>query len=52
MLLSFGSTTLYQVWTMFFMILFIPLNLFDLIIARFSFASNIALAYYFIAEKK
>lgn len=52
MLLSFGSKQLYQLWTMFFMIVFIPLNLLDLLLARFSYASNIALAYYFIARKK
>lgn len=51
-LLSFNSTTLYQLWTMFFMILFIPINWIDLLIARYKMASQIALAYYWIGKKK
>lgn len=51
MLLSFGSSLLYQLWTMLFMILFIPLNILDFILVRFSFASTIAHSYYVIGRK-
>ncbi len=51
MVLSFGSRTLYQLWILFFMIAFIPLNLFDYIISRYSYASQIAMAYYWIGRK-
>lgn len=51
-LLSFNNKTLYQIWTLFFMVLFIPFNWLDFLLARYSYASQIALAYYWIAEKK
>jgi SAM-dependent methyltransferase len=52
MLLSFGSRTLYQLWTLFFMLIFIPLNLFDFLLVRFSYSSITAHSYYFIGRKK
>jgi SAM-dependent methyltransferase len=51
-LLSFNSRTLYQLWVLFFMILFIPLNAFDWLLARYNSATQIATSYYFIARKK
>ncbi|MCF7835510.1 MAG: class I SAM-dependent methyltransferase [Candidatus Marinimicrobia bacterium] len=52
LILSFGSNTLYQIWTMFFMVVFAPLNLLDFILARFKSAKNSAYAYYFIGTKR
>ena len=52
MILSFGSITLYQIWTLVFMIIFIPLNIFDFLLARFKFAENAVMAYYYIGKKK
>lgn len=51
MLLSFNNRTLYQLWTLFFMAALIPLNIFDWLISRYSFATQIAMEYYFVAEK-
>lgn len=52
MLLSFGSRTLYQLWILFFMIFFIPLNVFDYLLSRYSYASQIAMSYYWLARKQ
>ncbi len=52
MVLSFNIRSLYQLWTIFFMIVFIPLNILDFVIARYSYSSQIALAYYWVAEKE
>jgi SAM-dependent methyltransferase len=52
MILSFGSHTLYQLWTLFFMLIFIPLNVFDFLLVRFPYSSIIAHSYYFIGRKK
>lgn len=51
MLLSFNSRALYQFWLLVFMALLIPLNIFDYLISRYSFASQVAMEYYFIAKK-
>ncbi len=51
-LLSFNSRVLFQLWTLFFMILFIPLNIFDFLISRYTMATQIPLAYYFLAKKQ
>lgn len=50
--LSFGSHTLYQLWILFFMTIFIPLNAIDYIISRYSYSSQIAMSYYWIAKKQ
>jgi SAM-dependent methyltransferase len=50
--LSFGSRTLYQLWILFFMIVFIPLNVLDYLISRYGYASQIAMSYYWIAKKQ
>ena len=52
MLLSFNSRMLYQFWLLVFMALLIPLNIFDYLISRYSFASQIAMEYYCIAKKQ
>lgn len=51
-LLSFNVRLLYQLWTLFFMVLLIPLNIFDWLISRYTVATQIAMEYYFIATKQ
>ncbi len=50
-LLSFNLSILYQLWLLFFMIIFAPINFLDHIISRFESAKNIAHAYYYIGKK-
>lgn len=50
--LSFNSKILHQLWTLFFMILFIPINLFDFVLRKFSLSMNIAHLFYYIGKKK
>lgn len=52
MVLSFGSVTLYQWWIIIFMIIFIPLNIFDFLLIRYKFSENIAMSYYYIGIKE
>lgn len=51
-LLSFNSRKLYQFWTLVFMIVLIPLNIFDLLLARYTTSSQIALLYYWVGKKE
>ncbi len=51
-LLSFGIRPLYQVWSLLFLILLLPLNVLDLVLSRYSFSSQIAMSYFWIARKK
>ncbi|MBI1974866.1 MAG: class I SAM-dependent methyltransferase [Parcubacteria group bacterium] len=50
--LSFNSQTLYQLWTVFFMIVLAPFNLLDVIFARYAPSRNFCYAFYFIGTKK
>jgi len=50
--LSFGINSLYQFWTLVFMLLFLPVNFLDILFSRYRFASNNAMSLYFIARKK
>lgn len=52
MVLSLGSTKLYQFWILVFMIIFIPLNIFDFLLVKFHFSENAAMAYYYIGVKQ
>lgn len=49
--LSFNSTILYQLWLLFFMVIFAPLNLLDYILVHFKSAKNMALIFYYIGKK-
>lgn len=50
--LSFNINFLYQILSLFFMVIFAPLNLLDYIFSRFGSAKNIAYGFYFIGTKK
>lgn len=50
-LLSFNSRILYQLWLIVFMVVGIPLNLFDFLLVRYRFAATHSLAYYYIGTK-
>jgi len=50
--LSFNSGTLYQLWTLFFLVILAPLNLLDFLFARFKAAENFCYAFYFIGTKR
>jgi len=50
--LSFNINFLYQILSLFFMVVFAPLNLLDYIFSRFKSAKNIAYGFYFIGTKK
>lgn len=50
--LSFNINFLYQILSLFFMVVFAPLNLLDFIFSRFGSAKNIAYGFYFIGTKK
>ena len=50
-LLSFNLRTLYQLWLLFFMVVFAPINLLDHILSRFGPAKNIAHVFYYIGYK-
>lgn len=52
LVLSFGSATLYQCWSLFFLIVGIPFKWLDVLLGRLPFSSNIAQAVYFIGRKK
>ncbi|QQG46210.1 MAG: class I SAM-dependent methyltransferase [Candidatus Niyogibacteria bacterium] len=52
LVLSFNINFLRQIFVMFFMVLFAPLNFLDYIFARFKGAKNIAHAFYFMGIKK
>ena len=52
LVLSFNSSFLQQILSLFFMVVFAPLNLLDFIFARYKSAENIALMFYFIGTKK
>lgn len=49
--LSFNSGIIYQVLSLFFMVIFAPLNLLDYIFCHFKSAQNSAYAFYFIGKK-
>ena len=51
MVLSFNSTILHQLWIVFFVIVFAPLNLLDHLLKHYRSATNIAHLYYFIGTK-
>lgn len=51
-LLSFGSGTLYQIWNLIFLALFIPINWLDFLLSHYRFSSNIANGLYFIGSSK
>ena len=50
-LLSFGSRTLYEIWTILFMIILWPIKFLDIILWKFKYSINIAWALYVIAKK-
>lgn len=52
MALSFNFDFLQQILTLFFMVIFAPLNLLDFIFARYESAEKIAHIFYFIGTKK
>ncbi len=49
---SFNINFVYQILSLFFMVVFAPLNLLDYIFSRFKSAKNIAYGFYFIGTKK
>lgn len=51
MILSFNIPALHQLWIIFFMVLFAPLNFLDYLLKHFRTATNIAHLYYFIGTK-
>lgn len=50
-LLSFGSSTLYQILLVLFIAMLSPIKVLDLIIARYPSAKNSALSFYYIGRK-
>ena len=52
LVLSFGISGLYQLWNLFFMLIFLPVNLLDYVFIRYKFASNFAMTVYFMGKKK
>lgn len=52
MFFSFNSRILHQIFWLFFIVLFTPLNWLDFIFKHYKTASNIAHAYYFVGTKK
>lgn len=52
LILSFGISGLYQLWNLFFMLIFLPVNLLDILFVRYKFASNFAMTVYFMGRKK
>src|SRR3989344_4462147 len=51
-LFSFGNVTFYQIWNLFFLALFTPLNWLDFLLSRYKFSSNIANGLYFVGISK
>jgi len=51
-ILSLGSLRLQQIWFMFFLVIFSPLNLVDYLIYKLPSSENIAYGFYFIGRKK
>jgi len=52
LILSFGISGLCQFWNLFFMLIFLPVNLLDILFIRYKFASNFAMTVYFMGRKK
>ena len=51
LVLSFGVSWLYQFWNLFFMLIFLPVNLLDYLFIHYKFASNFAMTVYFMGRK-
>ena len=52
LVLSFGIEALRQFWSLFFMLIFLPVNLLDAVLARYSSSVNIPMTVYFMGRKK
>lgn len=52
LVLSFGFGALHQFWSLFFILIFLPVNLLDVIFIHYPFAKNMPMSVYFMGRKK